>query len=454
MMMQHCVLAIQQVHSLAVKTDEFKKELTKKTKEVAKLLAPLNKAEARIEDLLDKAKATELALKTVEDRAEVVENVIKVAQTEAKEAKEKETEAQTELQTALATKEVEIKAADEKAYTKGAADVRDEYKKQVKAGFGSWHEVSTYDPANPPTALPVIHFDTKVTVTVAADEMGSKKAVADDLLADIPNIVTIQSSPLQSQPKPKPKRLKKAQTKATAPPITIEDKPDRVGDSTTDIEVGVTLSTALLLPKDLERNAEVSEYENFTLMLQHSVQVIQHAHSFAMQAFDIKKELVNKTKEATGLLKTVNKAEAKMKTLISQANAARKAQDEAKEKQELLRPLLSLLFLPFPPTPSQSKDEAESEEDAEDDKSKNTEAAGAKSPNLNEQFLDLTQDKGDEVSKEDALCGKIISEAPITKKSLDQTLEEIDVELAAEKAAEKSSQMSSENQTLPADDAE
>ncbi|XP_028061798.1 uncharacterized protein LOC114265228 [Camellia sinensis] len=46
--------------------------------------------------------------------------------------------------------------------------------------------------------------------------MGRKKAVADDLLADIPNIVTVQSSPSQSQPKPKPKRLKKTQAKATA----------------------------------------------------------------------------------------------------------------------------------------------------------------------------------------------------------------------------------------------
>ena len=44
-------------------------------------------------------------------------------------------------------------------------------------------------------------------------------------------------------------------------------------DSAEDINVGVARSTALLLPGDLERNAQYSEYENYALMLQHSVQV-------------------------------------------------------------------------------------------------------------------------------------------------------------------------------------
>ncbi|XP_028091728.1 keratin, type I cytoskeletal 10-like [Camellia sinensis] len=44
-------------------------------------------------------------------------------------------------------------------------------------------------------------------------------------------------------------------------------------DSTDDINVGVALSTALLLPGDLERNVQYSEYENYALMLQHPVQV-------------------------------------------------------------------------------------------------------------------------------------------------------------------------------------
>ncbi|GMP40184.1 hypothetical protein CsSME_00010729 [Camellia sinensis var. sinensis] len=75
MMMQHCILG----HSIAVKTNEFKKELTQKMKEAAKLLTSLNKDEAHIRGLLDQAKAIESALKKVEDRAEVAKNVAEVA---------------------------------------------------------------------------------------------------------------------------------------------------------------------------------------------------------------------------------------------------------------------------------------------------------------------------------------------------------------------------------------
>lgn len=68
---------------------------------------------------------------------------------------------------------------------------------------------------------------------------------------------------------PRPQRL----DDPWAPSIIIEDKLVRAGDSTTDIEVGVALFTALLLLNDLNRMAEVSEYENFTLMVQHSILV-------------------------------------------------------------------------------------------------------------------------------------------------------------------------------------
>lgn len=50
-----------------------------------------------------------------------------------------------------------------------------------------------------------------------------------------------------------------------------------------------------------------------------------------MQTEEMKKELVHKTKEAASLLKSLNKAEAKMKALIDQAKAAKQAQDEAEE---------------------------------------------------------------------------------------------------------------------------
>ncbi|CAL5399479.1 unnamed protein product [Camellia sinensis] len=111
------------------------------------------------------------------------------------------------------------------------------------------------------------------------------------------------------------------------------------------------------------------------------------------------------------------------------------------------------LVPPFPPSPSQSKDEAKSEEEVEAEKFEKAVDAGAKSPTLNEQVSDLTQDEEDKVSK-DAAPKKTTSDAPTAEKSINQTLQKIDAELAVEKAAEKSSQMSSEPQTGPADNAE
>ncbi|CAL5347954.1 unnamed protein product [Camellia sinensis] len=221
--------------------------------------------------------------------------------------------------------------------------------------------------------------------------MGRQKAVAKDLLANIPSTIDAQPEPTQP-PKPKQKRLKKAQPKAMvtqvdtedtlpisklassektisvpekrpaeaelsqsarskrprsesattsgptksdapwAPPITLEDKLVKMNDSADDVNVAVALSTALLLPDDLNRNAKMSEYENFALMLQRSVQVrlhtwnlsvffilrnfsnnfysvhffqaIQHAHSFSMQSFETRKALADRTREATSLQKT------------------------------------------------------------------------------------------------------------------------------------------------------
>ena len=111
-----------------------------------------------------------------------------------------------------------------------------------------------------------------------------------------------------------------------------------------------------------------------------------------------------------------------------------------------------VLPLPFPSILSQSDDDSESEKEALVRKSK--EAIGTKSPTLNEQVLDLTQDKeGEEVPKE-VTTEKASSDVPLADKSLDQTLNEIDAELVAEKVAEMSSQQSSELQTQPPQDAE
>ncbi|XP_028075178.1 dynactin subunit 1-like [Camellia sinensis] len=362
---------------------------------------------------------------------------------------------------------------------------------------------------------------------VAVVKMGHKKAVADDLLANIPDAIITQ--PSQPQPKPKPKRLKKAQSKAMsektpttaekrsaeakpspstrskrprsesattlgtiksdapwAPKITIKDKPVRAGDSADDIEVGVALSTALLLPQDLNRNAEMSEYENFVLSLQHSVQAIRHCHSFALQAFNIKKELTNKTKEAANSQRARNKAEGKLKALIDQAEVAKKAQDEAEEKTDVAEAIAKVLAAEKKEAEAKmvetqkelqdalatkkaeikvadKKAYAEGVADVKEDYMKQVkqealvrkkkDATRATSLALNEQVVDLSQDEEGEVSK-DATPEKTTSDVPIAEKSIDQTLQEIDAELAAEKAVEENSQMSSEPHTQPANDAE
>ncbi|XP_028113937.1 uncharacterized protein LOC114311974 [Camellia sinensis] len=222
--------------------------------------------------------------------------------------------------------------------------------------------------------------------------MGRPKSVAKDLLASIPS--SVDEQPIQTQPPSKPKRIKKAQPKAKiaqvesedtlpisklaesdksqpsagkrrsesqppesqkpkkprsssattsgskkpdapwAPTITLEDKPVMASDSADDINVGVALSTTLLLPGDLERNAQYSEYENYALMLQYFVQAIQHAHSFSMQSFENRERLVEMKREFPSLQKTNKGLQAKMKKMEDQAEAVIKAQNNAEEKAE------------------------------------------------------------------------------------------------------------------------
>ncbi|XP_028058064.1 uncharacterized protein LOC114261937 [Camellia sinensis] len=194
---------------------------------------------------------------------------------------------------------------------------------------------STSDPADQPSSsapylVPIAERKHRRRLVLTA-EMGHPKPVTKDLLASIPS--SVDEQPTQTLPPPKPKRIKKAQRKAKvaqvesedtipisklaesdksqpsvgkrhsesqppesqqskksrsssaitsgskkpdapwAPTITLEDKPVMASDRADDINVGVALSTALLLSGDLERNAQYSEYENYALMLQHSVQV-------------------------------------------------------------------------------------------------------------------------------------------------------------------------------------
>ncbi|XP_028052400.1 uncharacterized protein LOC114256904 [Camellia sinensis] len=184
------------------------------------------------------------------------------------------------------------------------------------------------------------------------------------------------------------------------------------------------------------------------------------------------KELVRKSKEAAGFLASLNNAEAKMKMLLDQAEAAKKAQDQAEEKAEAteavaevfkaqvkeveaktaeaqakLRDALATKEAEIKAadekafsegqaavSPNNSEDKAEDEDPEADDADKGEAAIGVKSPTLNEQVLDFTQDDEDEISKSTS-PKKATTEAEVqaVEKSLDQTLFEIDAEIATEK---------------------
>ncbi|XP_028118524.1 uncharacterized protein LOC114316068 [Camellia sinensis] len=276
--------------------------------------------------------------------------------------------------------------------------------------------------------------------------MGHPKPVAVDLLADLPADVDVV--PAQSMPPPKPKRIKKAQpkTKATEveaedalpisqlveskkttstsakrsveaqpsepsqskkprsssamtsgsripkvpwrPEITLEDKPVLASDSTDDINVGVALSTALLLPGDLERNAKMSEYENYVFMLQRSVQ---------------------------------------MKKLEDQAEAATKPQSLAEEKAESAEAIKKVAEAEKKEA-EDKKAQAEKElQDALFTKDAEIKAADEKAYAQDEE--------GDEVIPE-AVPDTVPANIPSEVKIVEQTLQEIDAKIAVEKEAE------------------
>ncbi|XP_028066351.1 methyl-CpG-binding domain-containing protein 10-like [Camellia sinensis] len=234
-------------------------------------------------------------------------------------------------------------------------------------------------------------------------------------------------------------------------------------ESADDINVGVTLNTALFLPKDLDRNAELSEYENYALMLQHFIQ-----------------------REASSMKKEIKSLESKMRKLEDQAEAATKAQQMAKEKVESAeairkvaeaekkgaeakkaqaeKELQQALATKEPEVKeadekayAQVEDESETEADAEDeDEGKNDDealvrkpkdAAEAKSPPSAEQVMDLTLDEeGDEVGEapKEIAIGQLSSDLLLAERNLDNTLAEIDAEIEAEKVAEEVPPESSE----------
>ncbi|XP_028113948.1 uncharacterized protein LOC114311989 [Camellia sinensis] len=277
----------------------------------------------------------------------------------------------------------------------------------------------------------------KVTQVESEDTLPISKLAESGKTASVPTKRSAETQPSESI-QSKKLRSSSATTSGSkiprvpwVPEITLEDKPVLACDSADDINVGVALSTAVLLPGNLERNAKMSEYENYALMLQRSVQAIQHAHSLSMQAFETGEKLADMRREKLNLSDN---------SPLRQADA------------------IPLPFPPLPP-PSQAEDESESEsedEDKDDDEAlvkKPKDVSETKSPPHEDQVLDLTHEEDAEVIKE-TTPEQASSDVPPVDRSLDQTLAEIDAELAAEKIAEVVPPESSEVPAYPAVDAE
>ncbi|XP_028081305.1 uncharacterized protein LOC114282759 [Camellia sinensis] len=288
------------------------------------------------------------------------------------------------------------------------------------------------------------------------------RPVVQDLLADLPT--DAEAAPTQSMLPPKPKRVKKAQPKAKATDAEAEDtvpisklaeskksasvstkRPIMASESADDINVAVALSTALLLPNDLERNAKLSEYENYALMLQHSAQAIQHAHSFSMQSFENRQILAEAaTKNQTLALEKAEAAEA-----VKKVAEAEKREAEAHKVQAQKELQQALATKEAEVKEADEKAYAQGMADvAEDYKLQVRQgAAEAKSLPPAEQVMDLTLDEeGDKVERapEETAAGQLPSNLLLIERSVESTIAEIDAEIQAEKVAEEIPPESSE----------
>ncbi|XP_028072243.1 rho-associated protein kinase 2-like [Camellia sinensis] len=96
-----------------------REKLAERKREVSSLQKTNRNPQSKMKTLEDQAEVTIKAKDDAEEKVGAAKAINKVLQAQLKEVKDKMVEAQRELQDALATKEAEIKAADEKGYNEG-----------------------------------------------------------------------------------------------------------------------------------------------------------------------------------------------------------------------------------------------------------------------------------------------------------------------------------------------
>ncbi|XP_028125427.1 C-type lectin domain-containing protein 180-like [Camellia sinensis] len=124
--------AIQYAHSFSIQSFENREKLAEKKREVSSLQKTNKNLQSKMKTLEDQAEDAIKAQHDAEEKTGAAEAINKILQAQMKEAKDKMAAAQRELQDALATKEAEVKAVDEKGYNEGVADVTADYEKQLE----------------------------------------------------------------------------------------------------------------------------------------------------------------------------------------------------------------------------------------------------------------------------------------------------------------------------------
>ncbi|XP_028068506.1 uncharacterized abhydrolase domain-containing protein DDB_G0269086-like [Camellia sinensis] len=140
--------------------------MTEMKKEFSALQKTNKGLQLKMKKLEDQAEATTKAQQIAEEKAESAEAIRKVAEAEKIEAEDRKAQAEKELQEALATKDVEIKEADEKAYAQGMADVTEEYKLQkldlpADSPFRNADAIPLPFPPPPPPSQPEDAFESE-----------------------------------------------------------------------------------------------------------------------------------------------------------------------------------------------------------------------------------------------------------------------------------------------------
>ena len=230
-------------------------------KEFAALQKQHNRLQKKMKTLEDQAEAATQAKQEADEKAEAAEAIKNVAEAEKKEAQAKAAQAEQELHDALATKDAEIKAADDKAYAQGIADVTEDYKLQVKQacnrGFSlGWMSLAKkLDlPADSPwrkaEAIP-LPFPPPPPSTQAEEEVESEPEAED---GDKDNEALVRKSKDDSEAKSPP------------PPgqvldLTGDEEGDVVEEAPRDLFTGQLSSDLLLAERSIDKTLEEIDAE-------------------------------------------------------------------------------------------------------------------------------------------------------------------------------------------------